>query len=73
VRAGHVHTCTTSGWSCRCAPTPGRSSATGMPCWRRCSAGPMPESISSCGDWMAPALRITSRSARSVFSCPSCT
>ena len=32
-----------SAWSCRFAPTPGRSAVTAMPSARRSSAGPMPD------------------------------
>ena len=35
-------------------PTPGSSTAAVMPCSARCAAGPMPESISSCGLLIAP-------------------
>jgi hypothetical protein len=34
-----------------------------MPCCCRCAPGPMPDSISSCGDCSAPALSSTSRRA----------
>ncbi len=53
-------------WSCRFSPTPGSAWTTGMP--KRCSssAGPTPESCSSCGDCSAPAARITSRRAFAV-------
>ena len=34
-----------------------------MPCWRRCSAGPTPDSIRSWADPYTPAHRITSRLA----------
>ena len=37
-------------WSCRLWPT-GRFSRTSIPKSGRSSAGPMPESISSTGDW----------------------
>ena len=53
-------------WSCRLAPTPGRSCTTSMPCWRSSAAGPMPESCNSCGELMAPALSTTSRVACAV-------
>ena len=55
-----------STWSSRLAPTPGESTRTGMPISRRCSAGPMPESINSFGVSMAPAVTITSRRADTV-------
>ena len=57
------HEMTASGWSCRFEPTPGESTRTSMPTSRRWSAGPMPESISSLGESIAPAERITSRRA----------
>ena len=53
-----------------CVPTPGRSTRTAMPCSRRCAAGPMPESISSCGVLKAPPHRITSRRARTSRASP---
>ncbi len=59
---------TTYGWSWRFSPTPGRSWLTGTPTERRWSAGPIPESSSSCGEPIAPALRITSRSAPTTRS-----
>lgn len=46
----------TTGWSIRCEPTPGRSATTVMPCSRRCSAGPTPDSIRMWGVCTAPAL-----------------
>src|SRR5438045_545106 len=52
-----------SRWSCRLAPTPGASTRTSIPCSASCCAGPMPESISSCGELSAPPDRITSRLA----------
>src|SRR3954462_12326902 len=56
----------TNGWSWRLRPTPGRSWRTSTPAARRSSAGPTPLSSNSCGDWMAPAQRMTSRSARTT-------
>ena len=52
-------------WSCRFAPTPGRSAITSMPSGRRSSAGPMPDSSSSCGDPIVPPHTITSPEQRS--------
>ena len=49
-------------WSCRPSPT-GRSLRTSIPSSGSVSPGPTPDSISSCGDWYAPADRITSREA----------
>ena len=40
-----------------------------MPTSRRCSAGPMPESISSFGPSMAPDERIISRRAVTSIAC----
>ena len=37
-------------WSCRLAPTPGRSRWTGIPRGPSSAAGPMPDNCSSCGD-----------------------
>ena len=56
-------------WSCRLRPT-GRLSRTAIPSGASSSAGPIPESISSTGDWYEPAERITSRSARIVSRKP---
>ena len=52
--------------------TRGASRRTGMPSARRCSAGPTPESTSSCGLLMVPPERITSRVARTDRNSPSC-
>ncbi len=60
----------TSGWSCRSSPTPGRSWTTSTPTERRWSAGPMPESISSCGELTAPPESTTSRVARAACTDP---
>ena len=57
-------------WSCRLCPT-GRSLRTAIPSGAISSAGPIPETISSTGDWYEPAERITSRSARTVSAAPS--
>ncbi len=60
------HMITPSGWSWRCEPTPGESTRTSTPVSRRCPAGPMPDSISSLGESIAPQETITSRRARTV-------
>ena len=69
---GSVHATWTMivGWSCRFRPTPGKSSFGSMPTERRCSAGPMPETIMSWGELMAPPERMTSRSARAARISP---
>src|SRR3546814_5199629 len=54
VSCCRVHT---SRWSCRLAPTPARSATTAMPCRRSSASGPMPDSISSCGELIEPPLR----------------
>ncbi len=41
-----------------------------MPCAASCSAGPMPDSISRCGDPIAPADSTTPKRARSSVSAP---
>ena len=51
-------------WSCRLAPTPGRSSRTDRPACSSTRAGPMPECIRMAGVLIAPAARMTSRRAR---------
>lgn len=56
-------------WSCRLSPTR-RSWSTGKPSRRRCSAGPTPDSISSCGLPMLPADNTTSRLACTACSRP---
>ena len=53
-------------WSCRFAPTPGRSATTSTPCSRSSAAGPTPESCRICGEPIAPAASSTSRRARNV-------
>ncbi len=59
-----------TGWSCRFCPTPDTSETTSMPCSLRWAAGPMPETISSCGLLIAPPQRSTSRVAVAVISRP---
>ena len=54
-------------WSFRCLPTSGASSVHATPTASSSARGPMPESISTCGDPTAPPLRITSRSARTTL------
>lgn len=49
-------------WSCRLSPTR-KSCNTGMPKRCKCSRGPTPDSINSCGLPMLPDERITSRLA----------
>lgn len=49
-------------WSCRLSPTR-KFCNTGMPILCKCSWGPIPDSIKSCGLPMLPADRITSRFA----------
>ena len=56
-------------WSCRLRPT-GSSWRTAIPNGSSSSASPIPESISSTGDWYAPPETITSRSARTVSRTP---
>lgn len=48
-------------WSCRFAPTPGRSRTVLMPSFARTDFCPIPESWSSLGVWMAPPDTMTSR------------
>ncbi|CAO0833986.1 hypothetical protein SMICM17S_12697 [Streptomyces microflavus] len=57
------HMITPSGWSWRCEPTPGESTRTSTPVSRRWPAGPIPESISSLGESIAPQATTTSRRA----------
>ncbi len=59
-----------AGWSCRLAPTPARSTFDSTPTSGRWLAGPIPDSISSCGLLIAPPLSTTSRVARTVCSAP---
>ena len=59
-----------NGWSWRLLPTPGDRGAPRRRPRASSSAGPMPESSSSCGEPIAPAARITSRSARATCSPP---
>ena len=72
VTLGALTTITTSTWSCRFSPTPGRSCTTGDAVLAQVAGGPMPESMSSCGEPNAPALSTTSppglrrRSARTA-------
>ena len=54
----------TTGWSCRFAPTPARSTRVSIPTSARWLPGPMPESISSCGLLIEPPHSSTSRRAR---------
>ena len=48
----------TRGWSLRFCPTPGISLITGIACVFNRSAGPIPDSISICGEPIAPADNI---------------
>ena len=50
-------------WSCRLAPTFGEAATTGTPTLVSWSGSPMPDSISRCGEPIAPAERMTSRLA----------
>jgi hypothetical protein len=59
-----------TGWSDRLAPTPGLSASTSMPISIRWSAGPMPDSISSCGLLTAPPDKMTSAPACSLATSP---
>ncbi|GAB3106492.1 hypothetical protein GCM10027055_00880 [Janibacter alkaliphilus] len=55
--------------SCRSwklVPTAGRSTFGSMPTERRWLAGPIPESMSSCGELKQPPARMTSLRARMV-------
>ena len=58
-------------WSLRCLPTCGLSTTASTPTSASSARGPMPESSSSCGDPIAPALTTTSRSACRVPVVPS--
>ena len=60
------HRCITATCSWRFAPTPGLSATTGMPRRSSSSAGPTPETMRTFGDASEPALRITSRLARTT-------
>ena len=62
----------TNGWSWSPCPT-GESTRTSMPSERRWSAGPTPESMSSCGLFTAPPHRTTSASARASIVSPRAT
>ncbi len=59
-----------TGWSLRFTPTPRLSATTSMPISIRCSAGPMPDSISSWGLLIAPPDKMTSALARAVSVSP---
>ena len=56
----------TTGWSDRFAPHRGCRPSPGCPALARWSAGPMPDSISSCGLPIAPPATMTSASAGAV-------
>ncbi len=56
-------------WSCRFFPT-GRSATQAMSIARRCSAGPMPDSIRSCGELNVPLDTITSLAASARLRSP---
>ena len=71
-RLVHSYFMYAQGWSCRFRPTPGRSTATSMPWRRSSSAGPIPDSISSCGELKVPPARMTSRAARACRSRAAC-
>ena len=57
-------------WSCRLAPTPGRSATTPIPCRASSAPGPTPESWSSFGELIAPAASTTDRRAASGSATP---
>ena len=56
----------TNGWSWRLPPTPGSAWRTSTPAARSSPGSPIPDSCSSWGEPMAPALSTTSRPARST-------
>lgn len=56
-------------WSCMFWPTPASACTTGMPCFASSSAGPMPESMSSCGELSACVRDISICEVRFALFC----
>ncbi len=58
--------------SIRFSPTSGEAATISMPSPRRVAGSPIPESMSSCGELIAPPERMTPRRAFRVRIAPSC-
>mmetsp|Transcript_31662 Transcript_31662/g.95129 ORF Transcript_31662/g.95129 Transcript_31662/m.95129 type:complete len:205 (-) Transcript_31662:435-1049(-) len=66
----HAYTTLMHAWSWRFLPTPGTSATQSTPRASSSRLSPMPESMSSCGVLIAPALTMTSVVARIVVPSP---